>query len=182
MNACSALLIGALCVGGAAHAQNSPAIPIEADSIMHLHGEVIQGCGVRLTGGELGSEVSSWFDVSFNIFARGLGVAQSIGYEIRQSGDGQSAPVRVPIQTTWLSASEGPVRVGENTERSLVLIYTLLIDDVLLLFEAIAKEQPLTLGIRRWGQRSDSVYTATPVLPGDARSRISACLARLELE
>lgn len=160
-------------------AQAPSSVPLEAQPLMHMRDGRIQGCGVRLTGGEPGTAVSAWFDVSFNIFGPGFGIAQSIAYEIRRSEEGESRPARVPVQSTWLKASEGSTRLGENTERRDSLIYTLLVEDVLSLFEAIANEQPLVLGIKRWGQRVDSVYTATPILNADSRSRISTCLAGL---
>ncbi len=182
MDARSALLVCALCAAAAAHAQSALSIPVEARPLTHMRGGAIQGCGVRLTGGEPGPAVSVWFDVSFNIFTRGPGIAQAIAYEIKRSEDGESAPTQVPVQSAWLKAAQGNTRVGERAERTDALVYTLLAEDVLALFEALANEQPLTLGVRRWGQRTDSVYTATPVLTGDSRRRISACLARLKLQ
>lgn len=181
MKAPPILLLFAFCAAASAAAQGVPAIPIEAQPLTHTHEGRIQGCGVRLTGGAPDPAVSAWFDVSFNIFARGFGIAQSIAYEIRRSEDGESTPGLVPVQSTWLRASEGSTRMGENTERRDTLVYTLLAEDVLVLFEAIANEQPLTLGIKRWGQRVDSVYTAIAVLSGDSRRRISACLSGLDL-
>lgn len=176
------LLTCAWCAAASAYAQSAPSIPIEAQPLTHQRDGRIQGCGVRLTGGEPGSGVSAWFDVSFNLFTRGFGVAQSIAYEIRPSDTGTSVPVLVPVQSTWLRASEGSTRRGENTERRDRLVFTLLAEDVLLLFEALANDQLLSVGVRRWGERVDSVYTAIPVLAGDSRSRISACLAGLDLE
>ena len=177
-----ALAVCALCMPGAVLAQAVPATAIGAEALTHVRDGKIHGCGVRLTGGEPGRAVSGWFDVSFNVFRRGIGIAQSMAYEIRPSEEGESRPQQVPVQSTWLKASEGSTRRGENTERRNSLVYTLLIEDVLSLFEAIAKEEPLVLGITRWDQRTDSVYTAIPVLNMDSRDRIGTCLAGLALE
>ena len=157
---------------------------IEAQPLTHMRGGTVQGCGMRLTGGEAKTPASSWFDVSVNVFRRGVGIAQSIAYEIKRSeaDDGESRPARVPVQSTWLKATGGSTRQGENTERRESLVYTLLVDDVLALFEAVGSGQPVTLGIRRWGERTDTVYTGTPVLSSDSRDRMSTCLASLTLE
>lgn len=180
------LALLALCVLGpigAACAQSTTAMPMEALPLVHVRAGAVQGCGVRLTGGEPNRAVSSWFDVSFNVFRRGFGLAQSIAYELKRSEyDGESRPARVPVQSTWLTASEESARLGENTERRESLVYMLVIDDVLALFEAVASGRPVTLGIRRWGQRVDAVYTGTPVLSADSRHQISTCLAGLALE
>ena len=157
---------------------------MEAQPLTHVRGGTVQGCGMRLTGGEAKTPASSWFDVSVNVFRQGVGLAQSIAYEIKRSeaDDGESRPARVPVQSTWLKATEGRTRLGENTERRESLVYTLLVDDVLALFEAVATGRPVTLGIKRWGQLTDAVYTATPALTDDSRNEISACLAKLSLD
>ena len=162
--------------GGAA------AIVVEAQPLTYMRDGTVQGCGVRFTGGEPGTPSSSWFDVSVNVFNRGVGLAQSIAYEIRRSEfDGESRPERVPVRSTWVKTAEGSTRLGESTERRESLIYRLLVDDVLAVFEAVATGQPVTLGIRRWGERVDTVYTATPVLTEDSGARMSTCLASLKL-
>ena len=153
---------------------------MEAQPLMHMRDGTVQGCGLRLTGGQPGKQASSWFDVSFNVFRRGLGLAQSIAYEIRRSDyEGDSRPARVPVQSTWLKVSEGSARLGENTERLDTLVYTLVMDDVLALFEAVANGEAVTLGIRRWDQRVDAVYTGAPFLSSDSRHQMSECLAGL---
>lgn len=170
--------------GIAAGAQSTGHIPMEALPVVHMRQGVVQGCGVRLTGGEPDPAVSSWFDVSFNVFRRGFGLAQSIAYEMKPSGyEGEGRPATVPVQSTWLKAAdEGNTRRGENTERRESLVYRLLADDVLALFEAVASDRPITLGIRQWGQRADVVYTGTPDLSADSRRQIGACLAQLIFE
>jgi hypothetical protein len=181
MNARAVPLIAcALLAAGGAYAQPQASTLMEAQPLMHVRDGKVQGCGLRLTGGEAGKQASSWFDVSFNVFRRGLGLAQSIAYEIRRSDyEGNSRPAKVPVQSTWLKVSDGNTRVGENAERRDTLIYTLVMDDVLALFEAVANGDPVTLGIKRWGQRADAVYTGAPLLSSDSRHRMSACLADL---
>lgn len=156
---------------------------IEAQPLLHMREGRVQGCGVRLTGGAPSIPASSWFDVSFNLFRRGVGVAQSIAYELRRSDyTGEARPARVPVQSTWLRAAQGSVRRGENVDRRETLVYTMVTDDVLALFEAVASGQPLTLGIKRWDQRTDAVYTGTPQLTDDSRHQIGDCLAALARE
>jgi hypothetical protein len=174
------LVACAVFAGSAACAESHPPTLMEAHALTHVRDGTVQGCGLRLTGGEPGKQASSWFDVSFNVFRRGLGLAQSIAYEIRPSEyDGESRPATVPVQSTWLKVSDGSARLGENLERRDTLIYTLVMDDVLALFEAVANGDPVTLGIKRWGQRVDAVYTGAPRLSSDSRDRMSTCLADL---
>jgi hypothetical protein len=167
------------------HAADAPrSLPIGAEPLVYERDGMVQGCGVRLTGGDAGrTAASSWFDVSFNVFRRGIALAQSFSYEIRPSGDeGDSTPKRVPVQSTWLSGAEGTVRRGENTEQRESLVYALGLDDALSLFEALAQGRPLRVGIKRWAQREDAVYTGAPELSSESRSRIGECLAGLSLE
>ena len=179
VTACTLAAVQALAAAPAA-----PAIAIEAQPLTHTREGRVQGCGLRLTGGEPGTPASSWFDVSFNVFARGTGIAQSFAYEIKRSEgyEGDSRPAKVPVRSTWVRAGEGSTRRGENTEPRDSLVYTLLVEDVLALFEAVAQSRAVTLGVRRWGQPSDAVYSGTPVISEESRTEVSACLGRLELE
>ena len=178
----AALTVFVLCSRYAQSGQlAAPPVAIEAQPITHVRGGSVQGCGVRLTGGQPGLPASSWFDVSLNIFERGVGLAQSIAYELRRSEVGESRPTRVPLQTTWVAPEGRNARVGENSERKDSLIYAILLDDMLALFEAVASEAPLTLGVRRWDQREDIVYTGSAVLTSDARQKMSTCLSALTL-
>jgi hypothetical protein len=177
-------LVGLACVVAASHparAQGAPAIPLAAQSLVYQRDGAVQGCGVRLTGGEpsaLGA--SAWFDVSFNVFRRGIALAQSIAYEIRRSAyAGDSRPARVPVQSTWLKAADGRARLGENDQRRETLVYTLALDDALSLFEAVGSGRAVSIGIKHWGQPTDSVYTGAPELTAETREQIGECLARL---
>lgn len=179
--------VNALCAQpaapGSAAQIASQAIVMDAAPLMHMRDGAVHGCGVRLTGGLPGTPVSSWFDLSFNVFRRGVGLVQSIAYELRRSEyDGESRPERVPVQSTWLTAAEAGSRSGENIERRDTLVYRILVDDVLALFEAIATGRPMTLGIRRWGEREDRVHSATASLDVDSRQKIASCLSGLSLE
>lgn len=177
----TACALGALQAGPAKSA--AAAIAMEVQPLTHMRDGKVQGCGLRITGGEPGVPASSWFDVSFNVFARGMGLAQSIAYELRRSEyEGDSRPATVPVRSTWVRTGEGSARRGESSERRDSLIYTLLVEDVLALFEAVAESRAVTLGVRRWDQPADSVYTGTPLLSDDSRTKVSACLDRLELE
>jgi hypothetical protein len=155
-------------------------IPLAAQPLVHARDGKVQGCGVRLTGGEPGVAASAWFDVSFNVFRRGVALAQSIAYEIKRSSyDGDARPARVAVQSAWLKAPQGAARLGENTERRDTLVYPLVLDDALGLFRALAAGEPLTVGIKRWDQRNAAVYAGKPVLTSEARQEIGNCLARL---
>lgn len=166
-----------------AHAAEPPPTSLEAKPLTHVREGVVDGCGVRLTGGQPGTPASSWFDVSFNVFEHGLGIAQSIAYELARSEyDGEARPARVPVRSTWLQAAAGSPRRGENLERKDTLVYTLLPEDVLELFEAAAESRSITLGIRRWGEPEDAVYRARLDLDESARRELHACLDRLSFQ
>lgn len=166
-----------------AAAQSATAMPVAAHALTHAREGQVQGCGLRLTGGAAGRAASSWFDVSFNVFARGIGLAQSIAYELTRSEfDGEARPARVPVRSTWVQTAAESPRRGENLERRDTLIYTLLAEDVLALFEAAAESRSVTLGIRRWGEREDAVYRTKLELDEGVRSELHACLSRLHFE
>jgi hypothetical protein len=180
----AAVLVGLACFSVAAseplRAQTAPGIALAAQSLVHQRDGAVHGCGVRLTGGEASaSGASTWFDVSFNVFRRGVALAQSIAYEIRKSGAGVSRPARVPVQSTWLRATGANAKLGENIERRDTLVYPLVLDDALSLFEAVASGRVVSVGIKRFGQPSDTVYTGAPELTAEARAQIGECLARL---
>jgi hypothetical protein len=162
-------------------AQDAREFGLAAQSLVYQRDGVVQGCGVRLTGGEPNASApSSWLDVSFNVFRRGVALAQAIAYEIgRSEYAGDSRPSSVPIQSTWLKPAEGKARLGENSERRESLVYPLGLDDALALFQAVAQNEPVIIGVKRWGQRTDSVYTGKAVLDSDTRARIGECLTSL---
>ena len=65
-------------------AQN--ALPIAAEPLVYRIDGAVQGCGVRLTGGRASATGrSTWFDVSFNVFRRGIALSQAIAYEFVRS-------------------------------------------------------------------------------------------------
>lgn len=166
-----------------ASAADATPMPLEVQPLTHARDGQVRGCGLRLTGGEAAKPVSSWFDVSFNVFASGVGIAQSVAYELRRSEyDGESRPARVPVRSTWIKAAEGSTRRGENSERRETLVYTLLAEDVLELFEAVAEGRTISVGIRPWGEAADSVHTGAPVLDEAARDEVNACLAQLTFD
>ena len=170
-----------LCALLTATAASAGEMPIAAQALVHARGGAIQGCGARLTGGETApGATSAWFDVSFNVFRGGYALAQSYAYEFRRSEyDGEARPARVPVQSAWLKAPQGSARLGENSERRDTLVYPLVFDDALALFQALAAGQPVTVGIKRWDRRAASVYAGTPALSEEGRQRIAECLVRL---
>jgi hypothetical protein len=156
---------------------------MDATPLTHVRDGAVHGCGVRLTGGSPGTPVSSWFDVSFNVFRRNVGIVQSLAYELRRSDyDGESRPERVPVQSTWLTASETGSRVGENVERRDTLVYRILLDDALALFEGVATGRTMTLGVKRWGEFEDRVHSVTASVDAESRQKIAGCLDALSLQ
>jgi hypothetical protein len=69
--------------------------------------------------------------------------------------------------------------VAENPERSDTLIWRLLLDDAVALFQALASGDTITVGIKRWDQPIASVYAGTPALTDEDRRALAECLARL---
>ena len=151
---------------------------LAAQPLTHVRDGRVQGCGLRLTGGEAARTASSWFDVSVNVFGAGS-LVHAIVYELKPSEDGEARPARVPVRSTWISAGEGSTRRGENFERSDALVYRLLTEHALTLFQALAEGRNITVGIRRWGEVEDRVHTGAPVLDERERTEIGACLGRL---
>ena len=156
-------------------------MPIAAQPLVHARGGAIHGCGARLTGGEAARVgASTWFDVSFNVFRGGRALAQSYAYEFRRSEyDGEARPARVAVQSAWLKAAQAPARLGENAERGDALVYPLVLDDAVALFRALAAGEPVTVGIKRWDQRTASVYAGKAALTEESRRELADCLDRL---
>jgi hypothetical protein len=170
----AAMLAFAAC----AHADE---VPIAAQPLVHERDGAVQGCGARLTGGEaVQAGSSAWFDVSFNVFRDGVALAQSYAYELRPPYyDGEARPARVPVQSAWLKAPQRSTRLGENRQRSDTLVYRLVLDDAVALFEALAAGDTVTIGIKRWDRRTASIYAGKPELSEQGRRQIADCLARL---
>jgi hypothetical protein len=143
----------------------------------------VQGCGVRLVGGEARAPVSSWFDVSVNVFGADTAIAQSIVYEMKISGpEGDSVPTIAPVETTWIHIGEATTRRGENAERKSSLVYTVSVEDAIALFETVARGDSVTLGIKRWGQAEEVLYTGIPFMVDETREHMSACLEAMASE
>ena len=167
----------------AAAAESGAPLALAAQPLTHVRDGQVQGCGLRLTGGVAGREASSWFDVSVSVFGAGGGLVQAVVYELRRSEyEGEARPERVPVRSAWVRAGEGATRRGENVERRDTLVYRLLAEDALALFEALAEGRSITVGIRRWGEREDSVYTGAPMLDESARAEVGACLGLLKFD
>jgi hypothetical protein len=153
---------------------------LTAQPLTHVRDGQVQGCGLRLTGGKAGRAASSWFDVSVNVFGAGGSLVQSVVYEIKASDDGEARPARVPVRSTWIRVGEGSPRRGENIERRKTLVYSLLGDDALALFEALAEGRTIAVGIRRWREPEESVHKGAPVLDEAARAAVAECLGSLK--
>jgi hypothetical protein len=176
MTASAALVM--LSAAASALAQNP--LPIAADAIVHEREGSVVGCGVRLTGGQPSArEPSSWFDVSFNVFRRGIALAQAVAYEMPRSAAGESRPSRVAVQSAWIAAGTASAKLGENVERRESLVYSLALEDAVSLFDAAAQGTPLRLGLKTWGQRTATIHEGVASLNRDARDRIADCVGRL---
>lgn len=167
----------------AAAADTATPMALAAQPLTHAREGQVQGCGLRLTGGVAGREASSWFDVSVSVFGAGGGLVQAVVYELRRSDyDGEARPQRVPVRSTWVRVGEGSTRRGENVERRDTLVYRMLAEDALAVFEALAEGRSITVGIRGWDEPEDSVYTGAPVLDEPARAEVGACLGLLKFD
>lgn len=177
-------MVGLLLWMAAAQAGEDMALTqIEVRPLEHVRDGRVQGCGLRFTVGAPAQPSSAWLDVSVNVFRRGIGLAQAILYEIgRSEYDGESRPATVPVQRAWVKAPGVDPRVGEALEQRESLIYRMVAEDVLALFEATARGEPVVLGIKRWGASGETVHTGVPVMPPPARAAVSACLETLEFE
>ena len=174
------LTMAAMSTAPPVSAENAFQLGIDASPLIYVRDGRVHGCGVRLTGGEVFAARSFWFDVSVNLFRHGIGLVQAIAFEIRPSIDTpEGRPVIAPLESAWVQVSEAGARRGENVERQKSLIYTVLLDDVLATFEAVAEGRAVKLGIKRWNQTADIVYTAAPALSADSRDGIGRCLAAL---
>jgi hypothetical protein len=80
------------------------------------------------------------------------------------------------LQSMWMKTADTGARLGENGERRDTLVYALRLEDAAALFQAVAQTDPITVGVKRWGERSDTVYSGRPHMPQDARERLAACL------
>lgn len=173
------ILICAALVCADAGAQD--ALPIAAGALTFEREGAVNGCGVRLTGGAVGAGgPSTWFDVSFNVFRHGIALAQATAFEIRRADfTGESPTARVPLQSAWLRTANGNATLGENNERADTLVYPLRDEAVFELFDAVARGQTLSVGVQRWGDRVDAVYSGAPVLTDQTREQIGECLEKL---
>jgi hypothetical protein len=183
MKAIAALLLAcAACMTSPAIAQSAVEVSMDVATLVHAGG-LIRGCGVRVTGGRADPKgPSSWFDASLNVYSRGPALVQAIGYEIAPPEfDVQTRPERVAIQRAWLKVEDatGTTRLGENTDVRDSLVYAVTMDEAADLFAGLAKGKRLAIGVRRWGQREETVYVGTPELNEDRRRQLGACLETL---
>ena len=166
-----------------AAAEKPAAIQFGTEPLTHSRDGRVEGCGVRLTGGDApAAGPSRWLDVSLNVFRRGVGVVQAITYEMPRSRyDSESRPERVGIQRVWLKPDEeaGSTRLGENTEARDTLVYTVTLDEAAGLFRSVAGGRRLQVGLRAWGRPRETVYAGSVEMDENTRAQLETCMAAL---
>ncbi len=183
MKALAALLLACVfCTISPVMAQSATEVVMRVATLVHAESGN-RGCGVRVTGGRTEPKgPSSWFDASFNVYRQGPALVQAIGYEIAPPEfDEQTPPERVAIQRAWLKVEDatGTTRLGENAYVRDSLVYALTMDEAVALFAGLAKGKRFAIGVRRWGQREETVYVGTPQLDDEQRRELGTCLAGL---
>lgn len=174
----------ALTVSAPSLAQTPGALPLAGEALTHSRDGAVEGCGLRLTGGEATSgDNSLWVDLSVNVYRRGIALVQAIAYEIDvpRYEPKDTPPQRVPVQRAWVKpqAAERSTRLGENVDVRETLVYRITFEDATALFEAVASEQPVAVGVRPWGRPRETIVSGPVTLRGDTRARIADCLTAL---
>ena len=90
------------------------ALPMTAESLVHEKEGAVLGCGIRVTGGTPDARgPSSWFDLSVNLFRRGIALVQAVAYEMPKSGTGESRPARAPVQSAWITVDGSSAKLAK---------------------------------------------------------------------
>jgi hypothetical protein len=158
-------------------------MPLAAAPLKYERAGKIEGCGVRVTGGSAAPKTRSvWFDLSFNVYARGTAAVQAIAYTMAPSRYEQEArPERSSIQRAWVQprGATGSTRLGENTEARDALAYAITFDEGLRLFEAVAMAQPVVVGLRAWGEPREWRFEGIAELSDAGRAEVAKCVGAL---
>jgi hypothetical protein len=166
-------------------AQNVSHVRIDSQPLVYVRSGVINGCGVRLLGGEFGPvEPIAWFDVSFNIYAQGIGMIKALSYDVRieEMKSGKRGPA-VPVQGAWIkvdgSMATRPLKGISSGEDLGSIVYAASADDVFPLFFGLLEGKQFMVAIQRKGQSGERIYAGAPTLDEADAKRISSCLNEL---
>ena len=166
-----------------APAQAPKPLPLAGEALTHTRDGAVQGCGVRVTGGQAAARAHSlWLDVSVNVYRQGVALVQAIAYEIQPPRyEPETRPERIAVQRAWIKPEDaaGSTRLGETTEMRDALVYRVTLDDATAVFEALAAGRPLAIGIRGWGRPREAVVGGPVALSDDTRARIADCFSAL---
>jgi hypothetical protein len=157
-----------------------PPLMMQAEALVHERAGAVHGCGVRLTGGQPEpARSSAWLDLSINVYRSGVGLVQTIVYDVpRPQFDVRTPPVRSALQSAWLRSEDmqGSTRRGENRERSDRLVYQVVIDELVPLFEAARTGQTIVFGVKSWNETTERVYSGKPRMSDESSYRLGLCL------
>src|SRR5688572_21265738 len=100
---CSLLGCLGLLLNTGAWGQHVVQAQIEGQPLVYVREGAVNGCGVRLFGGQAGTVGAvPYFDVSFNLWRNGAGIVKAMSYDLRvEELAAGKRPVGLPISSAW---------------------------------------------------------------------------------
>jgi hypothetical protein len=179
-------MLVALGVCSSASAQNVLAVSMQGQPLIYSDAGNTTGCGVRIVGvvdPVPGQRDFRSFDISANMYARGVAVGKAIG-EMRSTSSPISAGARrQPLYGAWWKrdgdepfAPVGKSFAASAGDKGAYLFQSTLtssFDFVL----AVIKGHEIQVGLR-WQSDKEAIYTGTVGLTDDERRQIASCVSQ----
>jgi hypothetical protein len=175
----------ALLLSTAAWGQNMVQAQIEGQPLVYVREGAVNGCGVRLFGGQAGTVGAvPYFDVSFNLWRNGAGMVKAISYDLRvEELAAGKRPVGLPISSAWIktagAAATQPLKGVQAGEDKGSILYAASAESVILLFRGLSERSVFMVGVKRTGQASERIFSGRPQLADNDREQVRSCLQEL---
>ena len=169
-----------------AWAQNVIGVHMQGQPLIYTDAGKPNGCGIRIVGiidSPANGKSFRSFDVSINVYSRGVAVGKVVGEVNVPTAAGNATSTRQPLFGAWLrSGDQEPVApVGNSfkpsSEKGAYLFQAGLSASLDLLI-SILKQQEIQVGVR-WQRDIEAIYTGTPLLQDDERRQVVSCVEQV---
>ncbi len=176
---------GALCAALApliANAQNIVQAELTGQPLQYMQGGELSGCGVRIIGIDVASDLSSEAsEVSINFYDSGRAVVKGVAYA--KFSPGARSLSTLKVSSAWAKApgskATNPLgRAGLGDDKR-ALLYATDLAGALDIFRAQIDGKPIQIAVQREGQRNYRVMSGIVSLTPPEQEQLKSCMVEL---
>lgn len=174
---------------GNAEAQNVISAPMLGQPLVYMKDGALYGCGVRLIVVDSPKNPTAApvavYDLSFNLHMPGTGIMKGGSMDVPSSQihSGQLDKNKTkPVQLAafWLKAKENPATSPlQGTAKGAdagTILYAADLDAVFPLFNAQVRGEPLLVGTKRQGAKTERLFTGVVKMKDDEQEQLNQCM------